>query len=441
MKKFIIALVVGLLFFALGKLFFTLTQAKLIGVVAFLVTLWSNEGLELGVVSMLPLILFPSFGIIDFDTVSPNYAKPIIFLFLGGFLIAIGLQKTGLHIIIAHKILGLFPKTSRGIIYALAITAALLSGVLSNTTTTILLVPIAMFLSSHRRLQLRFVLAIAYGATIGGILTPIGTAPNLILLQFLQDHGLQEPAFFEWIIRLLPVVFVMLAFMPWYLARGVVDLSIDAPEYEKKPLTLDQKKVLTILLGLVLILFVNSPMKPLYDGLGLNERMLLLGAGLLLFAPKIEILNWEDTKEVPYSIIFLFGASFSIAAAFSHTHLGEALATPILHLSALPWLVLLLSVAFLVAFFTEVTSNTALISIALPIFFTFAQTAGLDAATLMTVAAIASSYAFMLPIATPPNAIAMSTGVIHIKEMVKIGVFLNIAGVIVLAVVARFLWS
>ena len=441
MKKFIIALLVGLLFFALGMNFFTLVQAKLIGVVAFLVTLWSNEGLEFGVVSMLPLILFPSFGIIDFNTVSPNYAKPIIFLFLGGFLLAIGIQKTGLHIIIAHKILGLFPKTTRGIIYALAITSALLSGVLTNTTTTILLVPIAMFLSSHRRLQLRFVLAIAYGATIGGILTPIGTAPNLILLQFLQDHNLHEIAFFEWIQRLFPVVFVMLAFMPWFLSRGVVDLSIDAPKYEKKPLTIDQKKVLTILFGLVFILFVNSPMKPFYDGLGLNERMLLLGAGLLLFAPKIEILNWDDTKEVPYSIIFLFGASFSIAAAFSQTHLGEALAAPILHLSVLPWFILLLSVAFLVAFFTEVTSNTALISIALPIFFTFSQTAGLDGATLMTVAAIASSYAFMLPIATPPNAIAMSTGVIHIREMVKIGVFLNIAGVIVLAVVARYLWS
>ena len=432
---------VGLLFYALSISFFTPVQAKLIGVVSFLVALWSNEGLELGVVSLLPLILFPSFGIIDFNTVAPNYSKPIIYLFLGGFLIAIGLQKTGLHIIIAHKILSLFPKTARGIIYSLAITSALLSGILSNTTTTVLLVPIAMFLSSHRRLQVRFVLAIAYGATIGGILTPIGTAPNLILLQFLQDHSLQEIAFFEWVQKLFPIVFAMLAFMPWFLSRGVVDLEIDAPKYEKKPLSIDQKKVLTILLGLTVILFANSPMRPFYDGLGLNEKMLLLGSGLLLFAPKIDILSWEDTKGIPYSIIFLFGASFSIAAAFSQTHLGEALAAPILNLSMLPWFALLLSVAFLVAFFTEVTSNTALISIALPVFYTFAQTAGLDAATLMTVAAIASSYAFMLPIATPPNAIAMSTGVVHIKEMVKIGVVLNISGIVALAVVARLLWS
>jgi len=441
MKKFLIAVVIGIIFFLLGDHFFNPIQAKLIGVVAFLVTLWSNEGLELGVVSMLPLMLFPSFEIIDFNMVAPNYSKPIMYLFLGGFLIAIGLQKTGLHIIIAHKILGLFPKTSRGIIYALAITAALLSGILSNTTTTILLVPIAMFLSSHRRLQIRFVLAIAYGATIGGILTPIGTAPNLILLQFLQDHNLSQVAFFEWVKMLFPVVFVMLAFMPWFLSRGVVGLSIDAPEYKKEPLTFDQKKVLTILLGLALILFINSPMKPFYDGLGLNEKMLLLGAGLLLFAPKIEVLKWEDTKEIPYSIIFLFGASFSIAKAFEVTKLGEALADPILSLSVLPLFLLLISVAFLVAFFTEVTSNTALISVALPIFYTFGQTAGLDTVVLMTVATIASSYAFMLPIATPPNAIAMSTGIIHIKEMVKIGVVLNIAGIIILAVVARFLWA
>ncbi len=440
MKKFLIALSIGVLFFLLASLYFSPQQAKLIGAVSFLVALWSNEGLELGVVSLLPLLLFPTLGIIDFNSVAPNYSKPIVYLFLGGFILAIGLQKTGLHEILAHKVLSVFPKSSRGIIYALAVTAALLSGILSNTTTTILLLPIALFLSEDRRLKLRFVLAIAYGATIGGILTPIGTAPNMILLQYLQDHALAGVTFMEWVLRLAPVVGMMLLLMPWLLAKGVEDLHVTPPHYAKEPLTPDQKKVLFILLGLMFLLFINAPMRPYYEGLGLNEKMLLLGAGVLLFAPKIEVLTWEDTKEIPYSIIFLFGASFSIAAAFSATGLGAAIAEPVKVLGGLPWFLLLAIIAFLVAFFTEVTSNTALISIALPIFYTFSVASGVDGSVLMTVAAVASSYAFMLPIATPPNAIAMSTGVIRVKEMVAFGIFLNLAGILILSIVATFLW-
>ena len=195
MKGIITAIIIGVGFFALGLLGFSLQHATLIGLVAFLVTLWTNEALPLGAVSLLPILLFPIFGILETNAVTVNYSKSIIFLFLGGFMLAIAIEKIGLHKYFSAKLLSFFPKTPRGIIYALSITSALLSSVLSNTTITLMLMPIALFLSENVRLKVRFLLATAYGASVGGILTPIGTPPNLILIGFLEEHQLPTLAF------------------------------------------------------------------------------------------------------------------------------------------------------------------------------------------------------------------------------------------------------
>lgn len=156
MKGIFTALLIGLAFFALSLFVFTSQHATLIGLVAFLVTLWTNEALPLGAVSILPILLFPSFGILDTNVVTANYSKSIIFLFIGGFMLAIAIEKIGLHKYFSAKILSFFPKTPRGIIYALAITSALLSSILSNTTITLMLMPIALFLSDNKKLKVRF---------------------------------------------------------------------------------------------------------------------------------------------------------------------------------------------------------------------------------------------------------------------------------------------
>jgi len=189
-KNILISVFIALLgYFASGYVFDEI-QARLIGVVIFLVAMWTNEALPLGVISLLPIILFPAFDILGTNATTANYSKSIIFLFLGGFLLAIAVEKIGLHKVIAHKILNIFPSSSRGIIFALAVTSAILSSLLSNTTTALLLMPIALFLTDITKLKIRFVLAIAYGASIGGIITPIGTPPNLILMGFLQENQL-----------------------------------------------------------------------------------------------------------------------------------------------------------------------------------------------------------------------------------------------------------
>lgn len=440
-KKILLALVLSLLAFIAMIWFFTTVQSLLIASIVLLVTLWTNEGLPLGVVSLLPIILFPSFGILSTPEVTGNYAKPIIYLFLGGFLLAIAVEKTNLHKWIANKILKIFPSTPRGIIFAVIITSGLLSALLSNTTTTLLLLPIALFLSDDNRLKMRFALGIAYGASVGGILTPIGTPPNLILMGIMADHGMEAISFVQWVILVSPLVIIMFVAVGFILSIGLKDVKIDT-NLQITPLSKEQKKVAWLLLSVIFLLFINAPIKPYYNGLGLNEAGILLGAGLLLFSPPFMILQWdEDKSKIAYRIMFLFGAGFAIAMAFTNTGMADEVASYLVSLTTLPSILFMLSVAILVTFTTEITSNTALISIMLPILYAVTVKVGLDSRIFMMVATVCASYAFMLPIATPPNAIAMSSGVISIKTMATYGIIFNIIGIILIVAIAQIFWK
>ncbi len=177
----------------------------------------------IGVVSLLPIVLFPAFRVLDIKDVTVNYSNTTIFLFMGGFMIAIATQKINLHKYISNKLLSIFLSIPRGMIFSLAITSALLSSVLSNSTTALLLIPIAIFLSGNIRFKVRLALVIAYGASIGGIIIPIGTPPNLILLGFMQQHNLEANTFLEWIVLIAPLAFIMLLIIPYLLSIGLSD--------------------------------------------------------------------------------------------------------------------------------------------------------------------------------------------------------------------------
>ena len=439
-KKISIALLLGLSAFGIMLLFFTPQQALMVGTIVLMVTLWTNEGLPLAVVSLLPIVLFPATGVLSTKETSINYANPIIYLFLGGFLIAIAVEKTGLHKIIANKMLGLFPNSARGIIFALIITSGLLSSVLSNTTTTLLLLPIALFLTEDIKLKMRLALGIAYGASIGGILTPIGTPPNLILMGIMEEMGMEAIPFAQWMYMVAPLVLCMFLVVGFVMGIGLKNVQIDT-DLQSKPLNKEQKKVLGIIAGLIVLLLVNAPIKPYYNGLGLSEPGILLGAGLLLFSPPFSILDWTQDKEnIPYRIMFLFGAGFAIATAFTKTGMASEIAFQLITFSNMPLLLFLLIIATMVTFTTEITSNTALISIMLPILFKVAEQTGINASLIMMLATVCASYAFMLPIATPPNAIAMSSGVVSIKTMAMYGLVFNIVGIILIVTVANTFW-
>ncbi len=440
-KKLIIGLVIALGFYAGAFSFLTPPQAALVGIIALLVVYWSNEALPMGVVSLLPIVLFPAFSILHVKETTVNYAHPIIYLFFGGFLLAIAVEKSNLHHWIADKILSIFPSTVRGIIFSLAITSGVLSSILSNTTTTLLLITIALFLSQEPRIKMRFALAVAYGASVGGILTPIGTPPNLILLGIMEDKGMEMIPFFQWMWMVAPLVFAMFIAVGFVLSIGVKDIPIKRKKHTQ-PLTFMQKKLIFTLLGLIAVLLVNAPIRPYWSGLGMSESLILLSAGLMLFFPPFNALDWEeDAKKMPYKIMFLFGAGFSIAKAFSHTSLADVLAGNLLHITHFTPILLLLIVAVMITFSTEVTSNTALTSIMLPVIYSVAHQSGINTTLFMMVATVCASYAFMLPIATAPNAIAMSSGVIDIKTMAKYGMVLNVIGIILIVLIATVFWQ
>ncbi len=181
-----------------------------VGILTLLIILWTNQALPLGIVSLLPIILFPAFGILDVKSTTGNYANPIIFLFLGGFMLATAVEKIGLHRIIAKKVLSYFPSTPKGVITALGLISVMLGSALSNSTVALLLIPVAMSISNDPILKTRFLLSVAFGASISGITTPIGTPPNLIFIGFLETALFESIGFVTWIAMMLPLTLCML---------------------------------------------------------------------------------------------------------------------------------------------------------------------------------------------------------------------------------------
>ncbi|MCB1801909.1 MAG: sodium:proton antiporter [Gammaproteobacteria bacterium] len=438
--KLLQASAAGVLAFAAGQALFGNAQATLIGMLTLLVVLWTNEGLPLGAVSLLPLILFPALGIADMPAVASSYANPIIFLFIGGFMLAIAVETTGLHKQIAYRILAVFPHTARGMIFALALVSGLLSTFLSNTTTTLLLMPLAMFLTDQRRLNVRFALAIAYGASIGGVITPIGTPPNLILLGFLGQHGLAAPTFVQWVALVSPLALAMFLVMGTLLSFGLGGNKVDAPETSGR-LDPAQRRLALTLLALLVLLLANSPVRPLYPGLGLDERAILLAFGLSTLLPGFGVLTWQDCRRIPYEIVLLFGAGFAIAHAFDTTGLADASGSLLMALTELDLWLLLLAIALLVTFATEITSNTALIAMMLPVVYALTGSGAIDPILFLLVATICSSYAFMLPIATPPNAIAVASGAVRPSDMLRFGLLLNLCASLLITAFALAYWQ
>lgn len=243
MFKFILPLVLATVTYLLASFAFGTTHSILLAIIVLLVVLWTNEALPIGVVSLLPILLFPSFDILSTNATTANYSNSIIFLFLGGFMIAIATEKTNLHKFVSNKLLSIFPHTPRGVIYSLSFTSAFLSSLISNTTTALLLIPIAMFLTNDVKLKVRLVLAIAYGASIGGIVTPIGTPPNLILMGFMGQHGMESISFINWMLLTGPLALVMLIVIPYILSIGVADLKFDVDLENKMILNAEQKKI------------------------------------------------------------------------------------------------------------------------------------------------------------------------------------------------------
>ncbi|ALT00435.1 anion transporter [Lacimicrobium alkaliphilum] len=429
---------------------------------------WSTEAVPVSVTALLPLVTFELLGILDLKAAAAPYANPTIYLFMGGFMIATAMQKCGLHRRIAFFILSFVSAGARSIILGFMLVSALLSMWMTNTSTTMMLLPIALSIIStletdepelsdtqRRHFQLSLLLGVAYAATIGGMATLVGTPPNAFLAGFMNEtYGLQI-GFAQWMLVGLPLAVIMLPLAWWMLTRWVYPVNFKTPEEVKQRLAQQRKSLGAMTkaearVGAIFTLVALAWMtRPLIEGAfgieGLSDAGIAMFAALSLFvisAGKSEggaLMNWEDTRDIPWGVLILFGGGLSLAAAVSDTGLAEWMGQSLVSLNTYGLLVLIICAATMVIFLTEMTSNLATTATFLPVVAAIAVEIGGAPISLAVPVALAASCAFMLPVATPPNAIVFSSGLISIPQMARAGLLLNLLGIVLVSAVAYFI--
>ena len=431
----------------------------MLGIVLWMAIWWLSEAVPLAVTALLPLILFPIMGIASAKETAPRYMTSIMFLFVGGFLIAQAMERCGLHQRIALVILAKLHSSPLQILLGFALTTAFLSMWISNTATTMLMVTIAIAVLSRldklfdEKVMLIFastlLLAIAYSANIGGMGTPVGTVPNLVFLENMRliDPAL-VPSFIEWMMIGVPVVIIGIVIMVTVLGRRIKGMpwskqAMDGVATELKTLGSMRKdeKFVAWVLGLTALAWMtrkgisgdsfNIPgWSTLMPYPGVDDGTVAMLAAMLLFLIPIKdnkpILGHKAIGRLPWEILILLGGGFALAMGMMNSGLSMWVGEQLSFLSAVPLPLMLLGIALVITLLTEVTSNTATTQVMLPVLAAVAAVSGMDATMVMLVATLAASCAFMLPVATPPNAIVFATERIPMATMMKVGIRLNI---------------
>ena len=412
---------------------------------------WIFEPIPIPFTSMIPLALFPLLGILTPDQVARAYGSPLILLLLGGFMISTAMAESGAHRRIALYMVNLFGGGSaRGLVFGFMTASAVLSMWISNTATTLMLLPVALAVleRADRQLALPLLLGVAYAASIGGLGTPIGTPPNLIFMQVYDDQFGQTLSFPEWMSWGLPVVLLMLPISGLWLTRGLhLSRRIKLPPVGQW--TKAEKRVLS-LFALTAFLWITrqTPFGGWSQWFGLpnanDAAVALLAVIVLAVVPNGEggrLLKWEAAAKIPWGVLILFGGGIAIASAFMQSGLADHVATQLGVLATLPvWLMILL-ICLIVTFMTEVTSNTAIASLLMPLLAATSVATDIDPSLLMIPAAMSASCAFMLPVATAPNAVIYGSGKLTVKDMARTGLVLNLTGVVVISAVSYLFFS
>jgi len=437
---------------------------------ALAATWWITEAIPLAATALIPLILFPLLGVMSGKSVAVQYFNSTIFLFVGGFLIAGAMEKCNLHKRIALRIIRIIGVSPTGIIFGFMAASAFLSAFISNTATAVMMLPIAIAVISKaeavsgekdsKKFATGLMLGIAYAASVGGVSTLVGTPPNLVFHRIFEMSFPDAPeiSFGLWTIFALPLTLVMLAVI-WILLtkiffksnKTIIDKHTIDDEYKALgKMSSDEKSVMIIfVLTAVLWMFRNdlnigafhlpgwsnllSSPKLIDDG-----TVAIFMSMLLFFIPSKNkgqmILGKDAFGRLPWGIIILFGGGFALAAGFSESGLSESLGKMLSGAADNPLLVTIASVSAGLTFLTEMTSNTATTQTILPILASVSKATGINPLLLMIPATISASFAFMLPVATPPNAIIFGSGKVRIADMVKVGIVLNLIGIIVTTV-------
>lgn len=429
---------------------------------------WISEAVPIAVTALLPLVLFPMSDAMPVKSTAALYAHPIIFLFIGGFIIATAIQKWNLHQRIALNIISRSVQKPAFIILAFMIATGFLSMWISNTATTIMMVPIAMAVmqqiqtkeSNQAYFGKALMLGIAYAASIGGIATLIGTPTNVIFSAMIEERYGWEISFAQWMLFAFPVAVVLLFFAWWYLAFVIFPFKNDENSTASNsqnqlrqmlnqlgPMRYEEKMVLLIFGGVAFCWMSRSLLiKPYFPAV--TDTVIAIAGAILLFVVPVSkeyaaqhnknnnravLLDWETAVKIPWGIILLFGGGLSLAFAFDETGLADWIGIQFAQLQVLPTFILLFLLVLMVNFLTEITSNVATVSMMLPVLAALSASLGLHPYLLMIAATCAASCAFMLPVATAPNAIVFASGNLKISDMIRAGLGLNVLSVVLLS--------
>ena len=416
---------------------------------------WIAEVLPLAATALLPVILFPLLGVVPADEVTSAYSHHLIFLFLGGFMIAVTLERWDLHRRLALQTINLVGSSPVRLLLGFMLATAFLSMWISNTATVMMMVPIAaavagryadsdMMNDRQDGLASALMLGVAYSATIGGIATLIGTPPNAILAGMIEELYGSRITFATWMTFGLPLSLFFLVLTWLYLWRFVLNRHIDDVGHTVNAgvirAELEQLGTMSTAEKRVLIVFVCVALTWILRGLTSLEiaariedsTIAVLGALALFLLPAGQgqrLLDWDTAKRIPWDILLLFGGGFALARGFEQTGLSEWLGQQLQVFDEAGPVMIVALVAVLVKFLTEITSNTATATLLIPIMAAFAEAAGLHPYVLMVTTAISASLAFMLPVATPPNAIIFGTPYITVPLMARVGFWLNLLAV------------
>jgi sodium-dependent dicarboxylate transporter 2/3/5 len=429
---------------------------------------WATEAVPVPVTAFLPLVIFEPLGIANLRDAAAPYANPIIYLFLGGFLMALALERWNLHRRIALAILDRTGTDGRRLIGGFMFVCAMLSMWMTNTSTTMMLLPIVLSViavirdnvvglseKSRSDFQIAMLLGLAYSASIGGLATLIGTPPNALLIGYLAENYGIEISFARWMTVGIPITMVMLPIAWFLLTRVLFPVNIPASEAvnqhlhklreEMGPITTPERRVAVIFVAVILSWMFRRPVTEMLGLTGVSDAGIVMTAGVLLFMlpsgnpAQPQLMTWHDATRLPWGVLILFGGGLSLAAAVSNTGLALWLGESLAPLNSLHIAVLVVAAVALVIFLTELTSNLATTATLLPVMGAIAIQAGIPPLFLTVPITIAASCAFMLPVATPPNAIVFATGQITIPQMVRAGIVLNLICIVIVTLVALYL--
>lgn len=436
-----------------------------VAVAVWMVIWWISDAVSISVTALLPLILFPLLKVMSVGDVGANYGSPIIFLFFGGFVMALALEKVNLHKRIALSIIKITGTTPNKVVLGFMIATASLSMWISNTASTVVMLPIAMsvislliddadgFTKDDQNFALSVMLGIAFSANAGGIATVIGTPPNSVMIGLLENEYNIQISFLKWMVIGVPFSATMIAIsyvvllkmFPNKQLKFAASKDVINSELAKLGPMSGKEKMVLVIFGVTVFLWIfRTLINKVFPELGLSDTIISMIAAVSLFAIPYNlkkgdfIIQWKDTSKLAWGILILFGGGLALAKGMSVSGIVDVVANAIAasEISILFTAVLLIT---LMLFMTELMSNVALVAVLAPVVAGIAIGLEIPILYLLIPVTMASSCAFMLPMATPPNAIVFASGYIKVHEMARVGIILNLIAVGLLVVLFQFI--